>query len=69
MPRGVSILLAPREGTALSSRVCAPIKPARVCARGAKGRQARARLTRLLASFVEGFDTADLQDAQRLLGR
>jgi predicted ATPase len=42
---------------------------ARLRGRGAKGRQARARLAELLASFVEGFDTADLQDAQRLLGR
>jgi hypothetical protein len=27
----------------------------------------RARLGELLASFAEGFDTADLQDARRLL--
>ena len=40
---------------------------ARVCGRGAKGRQARARLADLLASFTEGFDTADLQEARRLV--
>jgi DNA-binding winged helix-turn-helix (wHTH) protein/predicted ATPase len=36
---------------------------ARVCGRGTKGRQARARLADLLASFTEGFDTADLKEA------
>ena len=39
---------------------------ARVCGRGAKGRQTRARLADLLASFTEGFDTTDLQEARRL---
>ena len=42
---------------------------ARVCGRGAKGRQARARLADLLARFTEGFDTTDLQDARRLVAR
>jgi DNA-binding winged helix-turn-helix (wHTH) protein/predicted ATPase len=40
---------------------------ARLCGRGAKGRQARARLAELLASFTEGFDTADLQEARQLI--
>ena len=40
---------------------------ARVCGRGAKARQARSRLADLLASFTEGFDTADLKDAKALL--
>jgi hypothetical protein len=40
---------------------------ARLRGRGAKGKQARARLADLLASFTEGFDTADLEDARRLL--
>ena len=38
---------------------------ARVCGRGVKGRQVRSRLADLLASFTEGFDTADLQEARR----
>ncbi len=42
---------------------------ARVCGRGAKGGQARARLADLLAPFTEGFDTADLQEARRLVAR
>jgi DNA-binding winged helix-turn-helix (wHTH) protein/predicted ATPase len=42
---------------------------ARVCGRGAKGEQVRARLTDLLASFTEGFDTADLQEARRLVAQ
>jgi hypothetical protein len=37
--------------------------------RGANGRQARAKLAELLDSFTEGFDTADLKDARRLLAR
>jgi predicted ATPase len=40
---------------------------ARLCGRGAKGRQARARLADLLAGFTEGFDTPDLQEARRLV--
>jgi adenylate cyclase len=42
---------------------------ARLCRRGAKGRQARARLAELFASFTEGFDIPDLEDARRLLAR
>ncbi len=40
---------------------------ARVCGRGTVGEQVRARLAGLLATFTEGFDTADLQDARRLV--
>jgi len=40
---------------------------ARVSGRGAKGRHARSRLADLLASFTEGFDTADLQEARQLV--
>ena len=40
---------------------------ARICGGGANDRQARARLADLLACFTEGFDTADLQDARRLV--
>ncbi len=42
---------------------------ARLCGRGAEGRQARARLADLLASFTEGFDTADVREARRLVAR
>jgi DNA-binding winged helix-turn-helix (wHTH) protein/predicted ATPase len=42
---------------------------ARLRQRGAKGKQTRAQLAELLASFTEGFDTADLQEARRLVGR
>lgn len=37
----------------------------RLHGRGAKGRQARARIGDLLASFDQGFDTQDLRDARR----
>jgi hypothetical protein len=40
---------------------------ARLRGRGAKGKQERARLAKLLATFTEGYDTADLADARRLL--
>lgn len=39
----------------------------RLCRSGTKGREARTRLADLLASFAEGFDTADLQEARRLV--
>jgi adenylate cyclase len=39
----------------------------RLYGRRTKGREARARLADLLASFTEGFDTADLQEARRLV--
>ena len=42
---------------------------ARLHGRAAKGRQARAQLGELLASFAEGFDTPDLRDARGVLGR
>jgi DNA-binding winged helix-turn-helix (wHTH) protein/predicted ATPase len=51
-----AVTLALRATTAL----------ARVHARGTPGAQARARLATLLATFTEGFDTADVQDARRL---
>jgi DNA-binding winged helix-turn-helix (wHTH) protein/tetratricopeptide (TPR) repeat protein len=41
----------------------------RLCGRGAKGKQARTRLADLLARLTEGFDTADLQEARRLVAR
>jgi tetratricopeptide (TPR) repeat protein len=40
---------------------------ARLWRRGTKGREARARLAELFASFSEGFATRDLLDAKRLL--
>jgi predicted ATPase len=41
---------------------------ARLCRRGAKGGALRARLAELLSCFSEGFGTADLQEARRLIG-
>jgi adenylate cyclase len=40
---------------------------ARLLRRGAKGKRARERLSDLLASFTEGFDTADLREARELV--
>ena len=42
---------------------------ARLCGRSAKGKEARARLAEMLAGFPQGFDTADLQEARRLVAR
>src|SRR5262249_24311210 len=58
-----------RRQRALTHELRAVPAPARLCARGAKGRQARTRLAELLASFTEGFDTADLREARRLVAR
>ena len=40
---------------------------ARVAGRGAKGEDVRERLAELLATFTEGFDTLDLQEARRVI--
>lgn len=40
---------------------------ARVAGRGAKGGHVRGRLAELLATFTEGFDTLDLQEARRVI--
>ncbi len=63
-----AIECAHRQG-ALTLELRAMTSLARVCGRGAKGRQVRARLAGLLACFTEGFDTIDLRDARRLGAR
>ena len=62
----VAVDCARRQG-ARTLELRATTALARLCRRGAKGRQARARLAELLSSFGEGFDTADLQEPRRLL--
>jgi predicted ATPase len=40
---------------------------ARLGGRGVRGKQARTQLSELLAGFTEGLETADLQEARRLV--
>lgn len=65
---GLALDCARRQG-ALSLELRAATRLARLCRRAARGREARARLGRLYASFSEGLDTADLREARQLLER
>jgi DNA-binding winged helix-turn-helix (wHTH) protein/predicted ATPase/type II secretory pathway predicted ATPase ExeA len=64
----IAIDIATRQG-ARTMELRTMTALARLYGRSAKGRQARARLADLLASFTEGFTTADLKEARRVVAR
>lgn len=65
---GLALDGAGRQG-ARSLELRAATRLARLCRRGARGREARERLGRVYASFSEGLDTPDLREARRVLER